>query len=305
MIPVNSKYTRLFALSSLGMRIINDAKQTILSSASAMWYDYDTFIGALESYPSPVSGQNENTLLFAAPIIGGYALWQEDITGLNRLHTEIEASIAKLKVANIMLKEEEKVRRATQEEIEKTRLIEQLETEIADNITRLSTMIEQLEGAADKPKSTAQISLLLCYIKRRCNLFFREKEAEDFVADELTVYLDELAEIAGYSGVSVIVTSELKTNVSVRHATLFYDFFYNIIHWATWQADPYIIAHMGAEGRNVFLRMLPSEDANSFQMEKSFQSAVVSTGGLYAVKDLDDDAVGISLSFPIGGDYNG
>lgn len=302
LIPVNSKYTALFTHSPLGIQIVDSSGAAVLSSASPVRYDHDTFYQAVDSYPAPVR-QDKNTLLFAAPVAGGYALWQEDITGLNRLYSEIDASVSKLKTANAILTEEEKIKRAAQEENEKTQLMAQLEAEISVHTIKLSTMIEQIENAIDRPKATARITLLLCYVKRRCNLFFREREAELLPADELTVYLDELAEIAGYSGVKLIVTSELELPVSIRRATLFYDLFYNVIYWAAWLPETNILTHLGYETGTVTLRLLLPEDARSFRMEKGLKAAIAAVNGVYAVKDLDDGC-GISLSFPEGGEDN-
>ena len=295
LIPVNTGYKKLFSRSPLSMRILDHKMHTILCSSTAVWYDYETFNEALSLYPKPAH-EDENTLLFAAPITGGYALWQEDIKDLTQLHKEMEDSVNKLTAANAFLAEEEKTEKAVLTEIEKTRLMKRLEEEISGHTIRLSTMIEQLENNADKEKATARIILLLCYIKRRCNLFFREQESDMLPADELTVYFDELAEMAGYSDVRIIVTSDLKIDVPVRQATLFYDLFYNVIYWATWSDKPYILTLLGADTKSIVLRMLPSEDAHTFRMGRELYSAISENNGLYVVKDLDD-AVGLSLSF--------
>ena len=296
LIPVNTKYRALFTHSPLSMRIIDNSMHTVLCSSSAVWYDYETFNEALGSYPDPAR-EDENTLLFAAPITGGYALWQEDITALTKLNKEMEDSVNKLTAANMLLAEEEKTKQVIQSEIEKTRLMEQLETEISGFTIRLSTMIENLENNVDKEKATARITLLLCYIKRRCNLFFREKEGDTLPADELTVYFDELAEMAGYSGVRGIVTNEIKKDIPVRHATLYYDLFYNVIYWATWLSKSYILAILGSDNGSNALRLLPSEDARSFRMGRELQNAITNANGTFTLKELDDDAVGLSLSF--------
>jgi len=315
LIPVNTKYKALFTHSPLSMRIIDDSMHTVLCSSSAVWYDYETFNEALSLYPEPAK-EDENTHLFAAPITGGYALWQEDITALTQLHKEMEASVNKLTAANELLAEEEKTKQVIQAEIEKTKLMEQLETEIYGHTIRLSTMIEQLESNVDKEKATARVTLLLCYIKRRCNLFFREKEGDTLPADELTVYFDELAEMAGYSNVRIIVKCELKKEIPVRYATLYYDLFYNVIYWATWSGNAYILTMLGSDNGSIALRLLPSEDARSFRMGRELMKAITNAGGFFAVKELDDDAVGLSLSFttdplpqpePVseGGEHNG
>lgn len=296
------KYAMLVANSSLKIRIINNAKKSELSTGLSEEYDNDAMIEALTSYPLPAQ-IGENTLLFAAEITGGYAIWQEDISGLNRLHNEIKESMQKLEAANAVLAEQAQVKRTIEEENARTYLMEQLETEITIHTIKLSAMIEQLDDVSDRSQATARITLLLCYIRRRCSLFFRERENDILPADELTGYFDELAEIAGYSGVRTILTSEIEGQLSVRHTTLLYDFFYNVAFWTTLYANPRLLAHLGTENGSVVLKLLPSEDAKLFQMERSLENAVILAGGTYSVKDLDD-AIGLSLSFPIGGDGN-
>jgi hypothetical protein len=278
------------------MRIIDNEKQTVLSSSNTMWYGYDTFSKALGSYPDP-AWQDENTLLFAEPITGGYALWQEDITILTTLHKRAEDSVQKLEKANILLIDEEKINQEARTEIEKTRLMEQLEKEITGYTIRLETMIEQLENAVDKPKATARITLLLCYTKRRCNMFFREKEQGALPAYELVIYMDELVEIAAFTGVEAIITSDVNADLDIRKATLLYDLFGSIMYWATWITGIKILTHIGIEDSGISMRLLPNEDISAFQMSKSLMASIASAGGTYEVKDLDG-AVGICLSFP-------
>jgi len=303
LIPVNSKYAALFTNSPLKLQVRNSVGKSILSSASVEKYDDDEVISALASNPSPVL-RDENTLLFAKQITGGYALWQEDISSLNRLYKETEESVAKLKAANVILAKEEKIKRAAQEENAKTQLMAQLESEITGHTIKLSAMIEQIENVIDQPKAMARITLLLCYVKRRCNLLFSENEAEELSTDELTAHFEELAEIAGFSDVKTIITNGVKIRLPVRCATLLYDFFYSIIYWATWAESSRVLAHLGIENENLTLHLIPSEDVRSFHMEKSLVNAIISAGGTYSVKNLDD-AFSISLTFPEpGGEAN-
>lgn len=276
LIPVNSKYVTLFRHSPLAMRIVDGKEKVVLSSTS----------GPLR--------KDDDTLLFAAPIAGGRTLWQEDIGALNRLRREVEDSVGRLTAANAMLAEEERIKRATEEENAKAQLLLQLEAEIAGHTARLSSMIENRESAAG-------IMLLLCYIKRRCNLFFREREARLLPADELMVYIDELARLAGYAGVKILATSsQADAPIELRRATLLYDFFYSAAACAAQRGCFCILAHLGP---GQALRLLPSEGARAFQMEKGLREAAAAVGGVFAVKDLDG-AVGISLSFPErGGAY--
>jgi len=104
--------------------------------------------------------------------------------------------------------------------------------------------------------------------------------------------------MAGYAGVNVIGTSEIRSDLDLRQATLFYDFVYNVLYWATWLSGVRILTNLGIENNHTVLRMLPNEDAKSFQMNKTVMAAIASVDGTYSVKDLDD-GVGLSLSFPL------
>ena len=334
LIPTNVKYTALFRGSSLGMQIIDRAGHTVWSSAPSTSsassavsassassappsassappstsstpniepYPEETLKQALASSPLPTQ-MDQNTLVFASDITGGHVLWQEDISDLNRLHREMQDANSKLEAANAVLAEEERLKRVIAEESNRTALTTQLEAEIAEHTIKLSDMIEKLEGMEDRKKGAARITLQLCYIKRRCSLFFRERETAAQPPDELASYLDEIADIADYCDVKVIVTNVLKCDVSVRRATVLYDFFYSIIYWATWLEDMKILAHIEEDDGNVVLRLLTSENASSYRMEKELERDIEAADGTYIVKVLDDDAVGLSLSFKAGGD---
>ena len=212
---------------------------------------------------------------------------------------EVEESLRSLSAANTFLSEEEKIKRAIAEETEKTRLVTELETEISGHIVRLSSMIEQLDSVAGQPKDTVVLCLLLCYVKRQSNLFFREREADAMPIEELAVYLDELADIVSYADIKIIITSEIKKPIPVHKARLFYNFFYDTVDWASNVRCPNVIVHLRAENGSVSMRFLPSADARTFTPDEELSQAIAAEGGDITLTDYDD-ALGISLSFPEG-----
>ena len=301
LIPVNTRYRSFFANSTLGMQLIDHAGETMLSSASAVELDAFDVQAVLASSPLPHAMDN-NTLLFAGDIRGGHVLWQEDISRLNHLHAEIDESVSRLSAANAALAEEEKIKRLLTEEREKERLTTQLDAEIAEYTAQLSEMAQQLEQADDQPHKAAEIAILLCYVKRRCNLFFREQEVNTMPPSELTGYLDELAGIAAYSNKVVSISSDVNEPLSIRKATLLYDFFYRVLNWAAQQSHPHVIGHLRTRNDTIIMRLLPYAKPKGFTLDDKFMAAIGSIGGLCSIEILDDDAAAISLSFPLGGD---
>ena len=305
LVPVNTKYVRLFTNSPLNMQIVDRTGAVALSSAAAGQVDPALLQSALASHPLPVE-RDQDTLLFATSLVGGSALWQEDISSLNRLHGEIEESVRRLAAANAVLAEEEKIKQALEEERAKVELMVELEKEISVHILRLTAMIEGLDTATagGRPRETARIALLLCYMKRRSNLFFRERETGALPAAELRACMDELAEMAAHGDVKIAVVSEMESTIPVRQAILFYDFFYAVVDEAVQGAYLHMLTHLGSENRTLALRLFLPEEALHFEPKTDLLAAVAAAGGLFSAKDLEG-AAGLSLVFPEGGGAGG
>jgi hypothetical protein len=165
-------------------------------------------------------------------------------------------------------------------------------------------MIEELEHSENHSMETTRLALLLCYIKRRCNLFFKEQELLKTESDVLIIYIDELCEIAKYSGVQIVTVKEVKGDIPTRYTTLFYDFFYTMADIALQKGCPYIIVDIGSEDELISMRLLPSIDIGALKTELRLLEAIAKAKGKIVRKEIED-TIGISISFPEGGVLNG
>ncbi len=302
LIPVNTKYVDLFTRSPLKMQLVNRGGEIALASAAAVIINKFTIEKVIESAPEPII-IGGNSLLFANSIPGGYALWEEDIGKIYELQNEIKKSTQLLIEANSILSEEEKIKRSINEKNAKKELMDQLETEIAESLSDLSTMIYELPDSVNKSEKTTSIALLLCYIKRRCNLFFREKETNIMDVNKLIGYLDELSEISNYCNVEVVTINDIKKNFNIRDATLFYDFFYEFIDLAVQICCTHVIVHLREEKDSITMALLTSDGLEFFKPKLRLAEAINRRSGNFIVKDLGD-TVGITLSFPkVGESY--
>lgn len=299
LIPVNTRYIDLFTCSPLKMQILNLQNEVALASASASPLNQNMLDRVLTSSPLPIIHDN-NSILFANSIPGGYTIWEEDISKLHRLRSEIQESTQMLMEANALLAEEEKLKRTFSERSAKKQLMEQLEAEISLSIQELSTMIEDLPKAKDYTKETTRIALLLSYIKRRSYLFFQEKETDSISMSVLLDCMNELSDIAQYAQVKVAIINEIQGVIPIRNATLFYDLLYVIIDLVVQTNCPYVIQHFEEDDQTIIMRLLPSETLGLFEIERKLQEAIRLAQGNMTIKDVDD-TVGISLSFIKGG----
>ncbi len=302
LIPVNTKYIQLFKASPLKMQIIDNNRRVVLASAVAEEFSIDILYKTIASSPVPVL-QEDESLLFAKPIPGGYALWNEDVSKIQELQREIQKTSEKLTNANLMLAEEEKIKRRINEKNAKKQLMDQLETEIAEYIKKLSTMIEELPNSENSSMESVRIALLLCYIKRRCSLFFQEKEYKRMDGQELTAYIEELSELAKYSNVQIATVNHLKKNIPIRYAILFYDFSYILADIAIRRDFSSNIQYLGIKDDLISMSFLTSNDLQEQKLESRFIKAIRRENGQIIIKKIEDN-MSISISFPKGGSTN-
>ena len=292
LIPVNTKYKALFASSPLNIQIIDSSGDIVMRSGAATH-----IAGGCDAPKSP----NENVLLYKSDITGGMVVWQEDIKSLNRLYQEISETNAKLKAANAILVEEERIKSQLAATEARIGLFSALEDEIHQRTLELHSKIEMLQQNDNYKSNIAIITLLLCFIKRRCILFFRERETPDIPLDEIIVYLDELSEFAAYAGIKLHVLSVMYGSLSTRQATLFYDFVYFMLEWALEQKCDTLLVQILSEEKNLVAKSMCEKDVDNLHIDTTLSQAVNAAGGIITIKDMDD-VMGVWLSFPEGGD---
>ena len=167
--------------------------------------------------------RDSNTQLHAIPVRSGMAVWQEDLTQLNRLRKEIQDVQIRLEAANALLREEGEVKKRLLIAETKRDLFEQLDRDMERDIASLVRLIGTLSETEHPRNLTAYITLCLCHIKRRCNLFFLARQGEPILGEELRIYLDELAELARYAGLQTLICCGQDGRMEIRTALLCYD----------------------------------------------------------------------------------
>lgn len=199
LIPVNIQYQRLFASAPINLTLLDENGCTVLSSAGARPISRSVWQRLRTDINHPLL-RDRDTQLHAIPVRNGMAVWQEDLSRLNRLRREIQDVQTRLEAANALLREEGEVKKRLLTAETNRALFEQLDQDMERRIASLSRLIDELPKAEDPRNSTAIITLSLCHIKRRCNLFFLARQGESLSSDEMSMYLDELAELARYGG---------------------------------------------------------------------------------------------------------
>lgn len=303
LIPVNTQYQRLFASAPIRLTLLNEDGRTVLSSPGTRPISRSVWKRLHTDIQQPLL-RDRDTLFHAVPIRGGMAVWQEDLSQINRLRREIQDVQTRLEAANALLREEGEVKKRLLAAQTNQILFEQLDRDMERRIASLSHLIETLPEAECPGSLTAYITLCLCHIKRRCNLFFLARQGEPLSGDELGMYLDELAELGRYGGLKTLLRCGQIGALEIRSAALCYDFAFETISWTLREKASPLMGYLETEGRQLVFRFLPGGDPQQWQFSRELRSAVSDLGGQIICKDLDD-AFGICLTIPLGGESCG
>lgn len=303
LVPVNIQYQRLFAFAPISLTILDENGRTVLSSRSAHPISRSIWKRLLMDMEQPLL-RDSNTQLHAIPVRSGMAVWQEDLSRINRLKREIQDVQDRLEAANRLLREEGEIKKRLMTVEANRSLFEQLDRDMEQRVASLTRLIKTLPKT-NKPKGlTAYITLCLCHIKRRCNLFFLARQGELLPGDELELYLDELAELARYAGLQTLIRCGQKEALEIRSAALCYDYAFETISWALKETASPLMGYLESEGSDLVFRFLPGGDPTQWHFSEELITSVSAMGGQIACKDLDD-AFGICMRIPLGGETCG
>lgn len=300
LIPVNIQYKKLFTAAPVGLTLFDEKGRAVLSSCGTVPISPSIW-RRMHMDPHKPLLRDSDTQLHAIPVHNGMAVWQEDISQLNRLKKEIQNVQSRLEAANNLLQEEEEIKKRLMAAETKRDLFEQLNCDIEHRITALSREIEKLPETGCPKGTTAYIALCLCHIKRRCNLFFLDRQGESLLREELSIYLNELAELAGYVGIQMLIRYGRAGALDIRCAALCYDYAFETILWMLKSNASVLIGYMESEGSNLIFRFLPGCDSRQWHYSEKFMAEISALGGEITYKDLDD-AVGICMTLPLGGE---
>lgn len=303
MIPVNIQYQRLFASAPINLTLLDGDGRTVLSSPGARPISRSVWQRLRTDIHQPLL-RDRDTQFHAVSVRSGMAVWQEDLSQLNQLRKEIQDVQIRLEAANALLREEGEVKKRLLAAETNRALFEQLDQDMERRITSLAHLIETLPEAEHPRNLTAYITLCLCHIKRRMNLFFLARQGKSLPGDELGMYMDELAELGRYGGLRTLLRCGQIGALEIRSAALCYDFAFESMSWTLREEASPLMGYLEIEGTQLVFRFLPGGDPGRWQFSRELMAAVSALGGEIVCKDLDD-AYGICLTVPLGGESCG
>ena len=225
LIPVNTNYDELFQISTAAMQIVDDSYHVRYASASA---------SALSLEEMQAAGQGTvevgSTLLRSKPVIGGHALWQDDISQIHMLQNRLKETQQRLKENNDLLRAELDLKRQQAQLDEAHRMYDRVAQEVAPQLAMADALLERLEREPEKNREILpQICTVSAHIKRHGNLVLLGEESPKAPARELVYCVRETLDNLQLGNVLVSLQEQCSGDLEVAVIIDVYDCFSRIV----------------------------------------------------------------------------
>lgn len=190
LIPSNTGYAQLFEISAIAAQITDLDGKVQYCSGNSGEIKAEMLTRALES---PVMLEN-GIRLSAAPIRGGYVLWQENLSELQEILQELADLKEELQDANLIEEENLKARKQMAKLAVKNQLYDKIQNQISGQIFLLTRLIQEYAREEDKvqrKKILGRVVVVGAYIKRRSNLIFLAEHQAVLPIRELELCFEE------------------------------------------------------------------------------------------------------------------
>lgn len=290
LIPLSSGHRRLFRRADLGIQLLNGRGEPVLWTRDAVKIERGAREELLRAGGAARSVQSGDLCLYAAPIAGGYVVWQEDVGELTSLNRSLARTNDQLGRQQAALREEERIRGELMSLNARNRIYAEIESTVSG---RLSDMRERLTGMAgadegEARRAIARINMLAGAVKRSCGLLLREKREESVSGDDLAMALSEMVEFVGYAGVKCATLFEYLGNLPCAAARVIYECFFQLCEGAVEQANDQLIIRLYLEEGHICLLIMAHRQCLNEHRAADLRSWVELSGAGILTKDLGD-----------------
>ena len=186
LIPVNTQYEEVFRRSTVAMQILSPSGETIAASENAA----EITPAMLEALKRKQRfSATEDITMHLHPVLGGYMIWQTDLSQINQALRELQSLNAELEEKRDLLAQEIRIQSDETSIQARNDIYDSLSSDVAEQLTLLTELLSESFSTDDWNR----ICLIGTYIKRFCNLRLTYQEQQTIPMGDLAISLQDIA----------------------------------------------------------------------------------------------------------------
>ena len=186
LIPVNTQYEEVFRRSTVAMQILSPSGEMIAASENAA----EITPAMLEALKREQRfSATEDITMHLHPVLGGYMIWQTDLSQINQALRELQSLNAELEEKRDLLAQEIRIQSDETSIQARNDIYDSLSSDVAEQLTLLTELLSKSFSTDDWNR----ICLIGTYIKRFCNLRLTYQEQQTIPMGDLAISLQDIA----------------------------------------------------------------------------------------------------------------
>lgn len=265
LIPSNTYYDELLRYSGAGVSIANYDDEIQYYSKDALPLTKEQ-IRAIKKQPLLL---NSGLRVSRFNIRGGYALWQEDLTALLDILSELQLIYEELKDEVSLEMQNYQAEKKLYTLIERNRLHDKMNQDTLEQIKELNTYLDcfiKMEDIEQRKTLLKQVVIVGSYLKRRNNLFLLSEQQDEMHEMELSLSINEVLKNLTISGVQCGCMSELNLKIDCNIAMTLFEYFYTMISKIQSVSES-ILVRLFYRNQNYFLCMDVMSETNLLEYQ--------------------------------------
>ena len=222
MILSNSHYGELFSASTTAAQITDHDGTVCYMSKRARTIPPELIEKAEK-------GQvliDDHTRLGSREISGGHILWEDDMSAVNHILSELQTVKSQLSENNVLLKAEAELQAKQLKVDEANRLYDRIAGKTQKQLNELDEILEDLSTSGSQFRRKMEYACIIgAYIKRASNLVLIGERQKQVPVRELQLSIEESLYYVRLSGIACALQCGAGERIAADKASLLYDWF--------------------------------------------------------------------------------
>jgi len=221
LLPSNTRYQEVFDSTTVPVLIVDRDYQPHYVSGAALPMSEAQMRQADEK-----TIDMGDSLLRSAPIQAGRVVWQDDISQINELRSQLQDTLEQLGEDNVLLQAELELKENRAKADEQNRLYDKIASEVEAQLIKIEELLCRIEeNPENKRNLVAKICVLGSYIKRRGNLLLLGEEDSILSSRELEYCIRESMDNLNLAGIFTSFNSHCEGEAYLKSIIAAYDFY--------------------------------------------------------------------------------
>ena len=293
LLPSNSRYEELFDSTTVPVLIVDRQFQPHYVSGAALPVSETQMRRAAEA-----TVDLGDALLSSAPIRAGRVVWQDDITQLNKLRSNLRDTMEQLGEENTLLQAELELKEQRAKAEEQNRLYDRIASDVEPQLIKADELLRQIEMHPEDTRSLiAKVCVLGSYIKRRGNLLLLGEENGIIQSRELEYCIRESMDNLNLAEVFTSFHSCCDGQLHLGSVIAAYDFYEELVEMLL-DSMTAMMVNLTCNGGTVRMniQMGCTEEIDGHILEQAHPAC-----GSYRYEIMEEDVV-IDLTITEGGE---